>query len=63
MKPDGTEFNPITNPDSMYPVYGSYGAGMSGFRPGYSMSSGSSTISGSSSKFAKLISLVSAILN
>lgn len=44
MKPDGTKFNPVTKPDTSYPVYGSYLPGIGGFRPGYNPSTG--TISG-----------------
>ncbi|KAK3591361.1 hypothetical protein CHS0354_040323 [Potamilus streckersoni] len=33
--PDGTQINPITNPSSLYPVYGSYSGGYTGFKPGY----------------------------
>jgi len=42
-KPDGSTFNPITSPNALYPVYGSYTPGMTGFRPGYSPSTGYST--------------------
>ncbi|WAR12449.1 CSP-like protein, partial [Mya arenaria] len=42
-KPDGTEFNPLTNPNSQYPVYGAYGQGTGGFRPGYNPSTGTSS--------------------
>lgn len=53
MKPDGTKFNPVTNPQTGYPVYGTYPIGTGGFKPGYNPStgtSGSTTISGSASE-------------
>ncbi|XP_060570089.1 uncharacterized protein LOC132728460 isoform X2 [Ruditapes philippinarum] len=40
MKPDGSKFNPVTNPQTGYPVYGSYQPGTGGFRPGYNPSTG-----------------------
>ena len=47
---NGTTFNPITSPNPLYPVYGSYKPGMTGFRPGYSPSSGNTQITGTSRK-------------